>query len=345
MLRILGARRAVASLHERSVPLLVGERELDQPLDRRRADPARDDQSRRPAVQVRHGAAVHLEGDHRMRVHGLPDRMAPDEVRRLRGGGRVVAVGHHVGRGGTRPGEAQNVGEPHAFPYGGAHGAVLPLDAGHLGGIEAAAVARAFEREGLGDLLHPLEVVQPEGERIVHLPVHLEGVLGGVDLRPVVVVPDEEELGRRDVRAQLSERSLEIDGAGTPHDQLFLAGHGRRRGLRGNRNGAAEKRGRCSHVDHERATCDAIVHERLPTAWPLRHLVDCLVYLDRPGQRSPRLYRLTGEQATPRRPFDGRGRARARPACRAPGGARRARSAGARGRARAASAARSGRPR
>ena len=86
-----------------------------------------------------------------MRLHGLPDRMAPDEVRRLRRGGRVVAVGHHVGSGGTRPGQAQDVGQPHAFPDGGAHGAVLPLETGRL--------ACAFEREGLGDLLHPLEVV------------------------------------------------------------------------------------------------------------------------------------------------------------------------------------------
>ena len=191
--------------------------------------------------------------------------MAPDEVRRLRRGGRVVAVGHHVGRGGSRSGEAQDVCEPHPFPDGGAHRTVLPLEPGRLGRVEATAVARAFEREGLGDLLHPLEVVQPEGERIVHLAVDLEGVLGGVDFRPVVVVPDEEELGGRDVCAQLSERSLEIDGAGAPHDELFLAGHGGRRGLRGHRDGAPEKRGRCSHVDHERATCDGIVHERLPT--------------------------------------------------------------------------------
>src|SRR6267378_7341644 len=39
LLRILGARGAVAALHERAVPLLVGQREAGQPLDRGRADP------------------------------------------------------------------------------------------------------------------------------------------------------------------------------------------------------------------------------------------------------------------------------------------------------------------
>src|SRR6266849_5155871 len=139
--------------------------------------------------------------------------------------------------------------------------------------VEAAPIARAFERDGLGDLLHLFEIVQAQGQRIVHLAVHLEHVLGGVHLRPVVVVPDEEEIGWRDLRGELPERSLEVDGAGAPYDELFLAGYRRRRSLCGSREGASEKRGRGAHVDHESATRDAIVHDvalpqpKKPAAW------------------------------------------------------------------------------
>ena len=215
-------------------------------------------------MQVRHRPAVHLQRHHRVRLHGLPDRMAADEVRRLRRGRRVVAVGHHVS--GRRPwlGEAEDVGQAHALPHARPHRAVLPLKSRRLRIVEAPAVARALEGDGLRHLLHALEIVESQRQRIVHLAVHFEHELGWVHLRAVVVVADEERLVRRDRAREVIEPRLEVEGPRAPDDQLLLARYGRRGRLRQHGHPAAQEGCRRPHVDDEAPPGHAVPRLKRP---------------------------------------------------------------------------------
>ena len=124
----------------------------------------------------------------------------------------------------------------------------------------------ALERDGLGHRLEPPEIVEAQRQRVLDLPVDREHAGRRVDDRPVVVVPDEEEVGRRDVGGQLPERRLEVDGPRAPDDQLVLPGDRARRGGRRLAPGgqaSAQERRRGADLDDEGAPGE-ILHGR---AW------------------------------------------------------------------------------
>ena len=230
-------------------------------------------------MKVRHGLAVHLEREHRVRLHRLRDGMAPDEVWRLGRRRSVVPVGDDVERRRPGSGQTEHVREPDPAPHRRPDGPVLPLEARRRGLVEAPPVSGALERDRLGHHLHALEVVEAQRQRVLDLAIHGEDVRRRVDDRAVVVVPDEEDLGGRDVGGQLPERRLQVDGPRAPDDQLFLARHrGRRLSVRG--QPGAEQRRRGSDLDDERApgdglpsTCERLLFHGVPQLTPPREVM------------------------------------------------------------------------
>jgi hypothetical protein len=157
---------------------------------------------------------VHLQRDHRVGSIAF-------QIGWLRMKSGACGVGGRRSFGttpGRRPGprQPQDVGEPDAHHDRGADGAAstgCPTPSA----CEAPAVA-AYPSDRVGDLLHPPEVVEPQGQRVLDLAGHLQHVLRRVDLGPVVVVAHEEGLVRGDVARQLPEGGLQVDGAGAPDE-------------------------------------------------------------------------------------------------------------------------------
>ena len=89
------------------------------------------------------------------------------------------------------------------------------------------------------------------------LSLHLQHVLGGIDLRPVVVVADVEDLDRCHLARELLEWGLEIDWPRAPDDEPLLAGDGGRSAL-GQSGLPFQQCGRGAGMDDERPPTESI---------------------------------------------------------------------------------------
>jgi len=170
-------------------------------------------------VDERQRLAVHLVGDDRVGVHGLGHRHLTDE-----GGHRaerpVAAVHDDVPRRVAHTGFRQDVGQPCAGPARVADGAALPLDAGHRGLEERAAVARAFERHRDGGTRHRLERLERQRERGPDEAVHLQRqILHERQRWRGHVRPHVELIVRRDPRIEQPDRRLVVGRARRADDE------------------------------------------------------------------------------------------------------------------------------
>src|SRR5262249_43318833 len=103
--------------------------------------PARHDETRRKAIEVRQRRSIHFIGHERGVLDRLPGRDALDEVGGLVGNARIGAVEDDLDRLLLKADLVQKVLEPRAFPARAAHRAVAPLHPGDVRLEKAAPVA------------------------------------------------------------------------------------------------------------------------------------------------------------------------------------------------------------
>ena len=120
----------------------------------------------------------------------------------------------------------QKHAQRHAGPFGIADGPQLPLGAGHLRHEKHATVAGTFQSGDVRFRRHRPQLIVRERQRILDGPVDPQSIGSHVHLRRREMTADIEELGRRQKRVELIERTLKIHRFLLPND------HPRRRELR-----------------------------------------------------------------------------------------------------------------
>ncbi len=175
---------------------------------------------------MRQRLAVHLVGDEGVLIHCLPDGDALDEIRRLVHDRAVGAVEQDFDRFLLEAHLVEQVLELGAFPAGAAHGAVAPLDAGHMRLEQPAPVARALID---GDELvgrHLLEIVERDcGLAVGALAADVDLPGLRIDLGNIgEMIAHEERIVGGDGGAEIFNRRLVVRRPITELDQRLLAG-------------------------------------------------------------------------------------------------------------------------
>ena len=201
---------AVSLGHPEALEGVVEHHDFRKVLDPIRRVPARDDESRRKAVEHRQLRAVHLVGHQHIRIfHEVLDRQALHEIRNRRRGGLVEAVERSFGSAGLDAGGAQDVLQARAHPFSVAHRAVAPLAPEHVRLKISAAVARALiHRYQARWRKLGFQVVQRKLERPLDEPADAQAPRGEVDARGnrEDMVAHVERLVRRDGAVKIMER-------------------------------------------------------------------------------------------------------------------------------------------
>ena len=151
-------------------------------------------------------------------MHRLLQRDTANEPRGGAHGRLLRSLQVQVGcsRPGTR--QRQHVAQSHAAPPGIAHRPEAPLHSGDSRPEHPAAVPRTLEHRLDRHLGEPLEVGDPQGERLLDQATQLEPPRLRVHLGDVEVVAQVEALERRDARGEGGANRLVV---GWPHGERY----------------------------------------------------------------------------------------------------------------------------
>ncbi len=139
----MALRQAIGGVHPEAVERPGNHIDLAQVLDPVGCCPSRHDQAGGKAVPVRQRFAIHREGDQGVFVQRLGERQALHEVRGSLEYTGVRAVERDFQRIFVEAGLTEHISEPDTLPKGIAHGAMPPLDTGHMRLEQSATVAGA----------------------------------------------------------------------------------------------------------------------------------------------------------------------------------------------------------
>ena len=175
---------------------------------------------------MRHGKrlVVHRVGQQRIRVDGLVDRKATDEVRRA-SDTKVSTVQPYIARRRCDTSHAQQFCHPHAGPPRRTHCTLFPLHTRDRWIKEGAAVAGALQRDDHRPGRRRFQVGERQFERPRHVAIDAQSPGVRVDGWRVEVRADVKEVVRGNPRRQQMRRRLEVLRARRPYDESILGQH------------------------------------------------------------------------------------------------------------------------